>query len=89
MITEAIRKAGTADEVDQIINALGTVQFDGPTGPVKVRSCDNMALYDFYVGAVKRDPSLPDGIGLGDIKVYNTESIARSCDDIVKARGSG
>jgi hypothetical protein len=48
-----------------------------------------MALYDFYVGAVKRDPSLPDGIGLGDIKVYNTESIARSCDDIVKARGSG
>jgi branched-chain amino acid transport system substrate-binding protein len=89
MIAEAIRKAGTADDVDQIINALGTVQFEGPTGPVKVRACDNMALYDFYVGAVKRDPSLPDGIGLGDIKTYNTEATARSCDDIMKVRGGG
>ena len=73
--------------MDQIINALGTVQFEGPTGPVKVRGCDNMALYDFYVGVVKRDPSLPDGIGLGDIKTYNTEAIARSCDEIMKVRG--
>ena len=56
MIIEAIRKSGTADDVDQMINALGTVRFEGPTGPVKVRSCDNMALYDFYVGVVKRAP---------------------------------
>jgi branched-chain amino acid transport system substrate-binding protein len=87
MITGAVRKAGTADDVDQIVNALGTVQFEGPTGPVKVRSCDNMALYDFYVGKVKRDPSLPDGIGLGDIKTYNTEAVARDCGEIMKVRG--
>jgi hypothetical protein len=47
-----------------------------------------MALYNFYVGNVKRDPSLPDGIGMGDIKAYNTESIARSCVELLKARGS-
>ncbi len=50
MIAEAIKKAGTADDVDAITKALDTVQFDGPTGPVKVRACDHMALYNFYVG---------------------------------------
>ena len=64
-------------------------QFEGPTGPVKIRACDNMALYDFYVGTVKRAPDLPDGIGLADIKTYNTEPIARSCEDIMNVRGKG
>lgn len=88
MITEAIRKAGTADDVDRVIQALGSVQFQGPTGQTKVRACDHMALYNFYVGTVKRDPSLPDGIGMTDIKTYNTESIARSCLDVLRSRGS-
>jgi branched-chain amino acid transport system substrate-binding protein len=87
MLVEAIRKAGTADDVEKVIQALGTVQFEGPTGLTKVRSCDNMALYNFYVGTVKRDPALPDGIGMGDIKAYHTESNARSCADVQKARG--
>jgi len=89
MIIEAIKKAGTADDVERVVQALGTVQFVGPTGPTKVRACDHMALYNFYVGTVKRDPSLPDGIGLGEIKAYNTESIARDCVELLKARGSG
>jgi branched-chain amino acid transport system substrate-binding protein len=87
MLTEAIRKAGTADDVDKVIAALGTVTFEGPTGPTKVRSCDNMALYNFYVGTVKRGPNFPDGIGLGDIEAINTEKVARSCEDVKKARG--
>lgn len=87
MLTEAIRKAGTADDVDKVIAALGTVSFEGPTGPTKVRSCDNMALYNFYVGTVKRGPNFPDGIGLGDIEAINTEKVARSCEDVKKARG--
>ena len=82
MIIEAIRKSGTADDVDRVIDALGTVQFEGPTGPVKVRSCDNMALYDFYVGVVKRDPNLPDGIGLADIRTYNTEPMSSAVPDL-------
>jgi hypothetical protein len=45
-----------------------------------------MALYNFYIGKVKRDASLPDGIGVGDIKAYNTETVARSCEDIAKVR---
>jgi len=48
-----------------------------------------MAMYNFYVGNVKRDASLPDGIGLGDVEAINTEKVARSCDDIKKARASG
>lgn len=88
MLVEAIRKAGTADNVDRVAEALGTVQFQGPTGLTKVRGCDNMALYNFYVGTVKRDPSLPDGIGMGDIKTYNTESVVRSCVEVLKSRGS-
>lgn len=87
MLTEAIRKAGTADDVDKVITALGTVTFEGPTGPTKVRACDNMALYNFYVGTVKRGPNFPDGIGLGDIEAINTEKVARSCEDVKKARG--
>jgi hypothetical protein len=87
MLTEAIRKAGTADDVEKVIKTLGTVQFEGPTGLTKVRACDNMALYNFYVGTVKRDASLPDGIGMGEVKAVNTETVARSCEDVKKARG--
>jgi ABC-type branched-subunit amino acid transport system substrate-binding protein len=88
MLTEAIRKAGT-DDVEKAIKALGTVQFEGPTGMTKVRSCDNMAMYNFYVGTVKRDAALPDGIGMGDVKAVNTETVARSCADVKKARSGG
>jgi branched-chain amino acid transport system substrate-binding protein len=87
MLVDAIKKAGTADDVDRVTQALGTVQFQGPTGLTKVRGCDNMALYNFYVGSVKRDPSLPDGIGMGELKAYNTESVVRSCVEVLKSRG--
>jgi hypothetical protein len=48
-----------------------------------------MAMYNFYVGTVKRDAALPDGIGMGDVKAVNTESVARSCEDVKKARAGG
>jgi len=86
MAVEAIKKAGTADDVDKIVKALDTVQFEGPTGLVKVRACDHMALYDFYIGRVKVDPSLPDGVGVTDLKTYHTESVARPCAEIAKLR---
>jgi branched-chain amino acid transport system substrate-binding protein len=88
MLVEGIRKAGT-DDVEAVRKALGTVSFEGPTGMTKVRACDNMALYNFYVGNVKRDAALPDGIGMGDVKAINTESVARSCDEVKKARAGG
>jgi hypothetical protein len=88
MVTEAIRKAGTAEDVDKVVQAMSTVSFEGPTGMTTVRACDNMALYNFYVGTVKRDPSLPDGIGVGDVKAFNTESVARPCVELLRARGS-
>lgn len=88
MLVEGIRKAGS-DDVDLVRKALGTVQFEGPTGLTKVRACDNMALYNFYVGTVKRDPSLPDGIGMSEVKAVNTETVARSCEEVKKARAGG
>ena len=88
MLTEAIKKAGTPDDVDKVIAAMAGLEFEGPTGRTKVRGCDNMALYNFYVGVVKRDPSLPDGVGVTDVKGYHTESLARSCEEIRRVRGS-
>lgn len=88
MLVEAIRKAGTDTDVDKVLKSLPTVSFEGPTGHTKVRGCDNMAMYDFYVGTVKRDPAFPDGIGLTDIKTYHIEDYARSCQDTLRSRGS-
>ncbi len=88
MITEAVLKAGSADDVEKVIQAMSTISFEGPTGKTTVRACDNMALYNFYVGTVKRDPSLPDGIGVSDVKAYNIESVARPCVELLRARGS-
>ncbi len=67
-------------------NALHGLTFDSPVGLVKVRGCDNMALYNFFVGTVKRDPSFPDGIGVANVKAYNTADYARSCDEIKRLR---
>ena len=88
MLVEAIKKAGTADDVLKVIDAMGTVAFEGPTGPTKVRACDHMALYNFYVGTVKNDPSFPDGVGMTNIKTYPTERYARSCVELLKSRGN-
>lgn len=86
MLVEGINRAGSAEDVEAVVKALGGVQFEGPTGPVKVRACDNMALYNFFIGPVKFDASLPDGIGVSPAKAYNTETVARSCEDVAKAR---
>lgn len=88
MLVEAIRKAGTSTDVDKVLDALHTVSFEGPTGHTKVRACDNMAMYDFYVGTVKRDAAFPDGIGMTDIKTYHVEDYARSCQETLRSRGS-
>ncbi|MEO7404015.1 MAG: ABC transporter substrate-binding protein [Burkholderiales bacterium] len=87
MLVEAIRKAGTADDVEKVSAALADLRFEGPTGPTKVRGCDNTAFYNFYVGRVKRDAALPDGVGVTDVKAYNTETVARTCVEVLRARG--
>jgi branched-chain amino acid transport system substrate-binding protein len=86
MMAEAIGKASNPDAPKTVSKVMGTVSFDSPVGPVKVRACDNMALYNFYVGTVKHDTSLPDGIGVVDVKPYNTADYARSCEDIANLR---
>jgi hypothetical protein len=60
--------------------------FSTPVGPAKVRGCDNVAAYNFFVGTVKHGPEFPDGIGATDVHSYYTGDYARSCDDIMKLR---
>lgn len=86
MLSKGIEKGGKPDDPMAAANALHGLTFDSPVGLVKVRACDNMALYNFFVGTVKRDPSLPDGIGVTNVKAYNTADYARSCDEIKRLR---
>jgi branched-chain amino acid transport system substrate-binding protein len=86
MLGEGIRKGGDPDEPKATAKAMDGLQFTSPVGPVTVRACDNMALYNFFVGTVKRAPELPDGIGVAEVKPYNTAQFARSCEDIAKVR---
>jgi len=86
MLTTAIQKADNPDDPRSTAKAIPKVEFKSPVGDVKVRGCDNMALYNFFVGTVKREPSLPDGIGVADVKAYNTAEYARSCEDIAQSR---
>lgn len=87
MLTEAIMKSGSTDPAT-VAAAMGGVEFHGPTGRVVVRGCDNMALYNFYVGKVTWDDSLPDGIGVTELQSFHTEDLARSCEDIAAARAA-
>jgi len=85
MVIQAIKKAKTT-ELERVIDALGDVEFEAPTGMIKVRKCDQMALAPVYVGSVKRDPKFPDGIGFVDVKSFPMERMVRSCEDVLKAR---
>ena len=60
------------------------MQIEGPTGLTKIRACDHMAMYNFYVGTVKKSADLPDGIGVTDVKAFNTVNYARPCEEIAK-----
>jgi ABC-type branched-subunit amino acid transport system substrate-binding protein len=85
MVIQAMKKAGTA-ELERVIDALGNIEFEAPTGVIKVRRCDQMALAPVYVGSVKRDPKFRDGIGFVDIKSFPMEKMVRTCEEIMKAR---
>lgn len=86
MFTQAIMKAKDPNDPRAVAAAFDNLQFTSPVGPVKVRSCDHMAMFNFYVGAISKEASLPDGIGVKDVKAYNTENLARSCDEIARVR---
>ena len=53
MMADAIGKASNPDDPKTVVKVMGDLSFSSPVGPVKVRACDNMALYNFYVGTVK------------------------------------
>lgn len=86
MLTTAIRQAKDPSDPTSVAAALSSVEFASPVGPVKVRACDHMAMYNFFVGTVKKAPQLPDGIGVVDVKAYNTAAFARPCEEIARVR---
>jgi branched-chain amino acid transport system substrate-binding protein len=86
MITEAIRKGGNPERANAASQAMDGLPFASPVGPVKVRGCDNVASYNYFLGTVKRSTDFPDGIGLADVRAYNPSTLQRSCDEILKLR---
>jgi branched-chain amino acid transport system substrate-binding protein len=86
MITEAIRKGGDPDHAKAASQAMDGLSFTSPVGPVKVRGCDNVASYNYFLGKVKRSPEFPDGIGLTDVHAYDPSTLQRSCDEVLKLR---
>ena len=86
MLTQAITRAKDPSDPRSVAAAFDDLQFASPVGPVKVRSCDHMAMFNFYVGAIAKEASLPDGIGVKDVKGYHTENLARSCEEIARVR---
>ena len=86
MLTAAIRQAAQPDDPASVAAAFQNVRFDSPVGPVSVRACDHMALYNFFVGSVRKDARFPDGIGVADVHAFNTADFARSCAEIEAVR---
>ena len=86
MLTQAIQRAKNPVEPKSVAAAFDNLEFASPVGPVKVRACDHMALYNFYVGTVKKEAKFPDGIGVADVKAYHTSNYARSCEEIARVR---
>jgi branched-chain amino acid transport system substrate-binding protein len=86
MLTQAIQRAKNPLEPKSVAAAFDNLEFASPVGPVKVRACDHMALYNFYVGTVKKEAKFPDGIGVADVKAYHTSNYARSCEEIARVR---
>ena len=86
MLTLGIQRAKDPNDPRSVAAAFSDLEFTGPTGPVKVRACDHMALYNFYVGTVKKEDKMPDGIGVADVKAYHTSGYARSCEEIARLR---
>jgi len=85
MMIEAMRKAGTTN-LEPVIDALGGLGIETPTGGVRVRECDQMALTPFYVGIVKRDAKLPDGVGFVEVSAFDVDRLARPCEEVMKDR---
>lgn len=88
MLTTAIVKGGDPDHPTAASKAMGGLEFSSPVGPVKVRGCDNVATYNYYSGFIKRDPSLPDGIGLTGVQAFDPGKYERSCAEVLKLRKS-
>ena len=73
MLSKAIRKADDPEDPKSAAKAIEGITFSSPVGPVKVqRTRPTWRLSNFFVGSVRRDASLPDGIGVADVKAYNT-----------------
>ena len=86
MLTLAIQRAKDPNDPRTVAAAFNDLEFMSPVGPVKVRACDHMALYNFYVGSMKKDARFPDGIGVTDVKAYHTSNHARPCEEIARVR---
>lgn len=85
IMVENIKKAGGPDAM-KMTTALDDATVETPVATVKVRGCDHQAFMPFYIGEIKADNALPFKRALRDIKTYDTEKLALSCQEIAQLR---
>jgi branched-chain amino acid transport system substrate-binding protein len=61
-LAQVIQKAGTADDVDKIIEAWEDSSYQGLEGPFFMRKCDHQAVQPGFAVEVTKDPKYPHPI---------------------------
>jgi branched-chain amino acid transport system substrate-binding protein len=84
IITEAIKRAKSA-ETDKVIAALGEgYELEFPWGKVIMRGCDMQAIPPQWTGVVKMNAQGKPV--LGDIEETHGKDVIKSCDEVAKLR---
>jgi branched-chain amino acid transport system substrate-binding protein len=58
-LSQVIQKAGTADDLDKIIEAWEDSKYDGLEGPFFMRKCDHQAVQPGFAVQAVKDPKYP------------------------------
>lgn len=88
IMVETIKRAGSLDPT-KLTTAFNDQSVETPVGTVKVRGCDHQAFVPFFAGEIKASTAVPFQRALADIKRYDTEKLALTCEEVAKARGGG
>ena len=85
VMIENIKKAGGVDPA-KMTTAINDATIESPVGPAKVRGCDHQTFLPWYAGEIKADNNLPFKRAVRDLKRYETEKLALTCDEVAKLR---
>jgi branched-chain amino acid transport system substrate-binding protein len=58
-LTQIFQKAGTADDVEKVIEAWEDSSYEGLEGPFLMRKCDHQAIQPGFMVEAVKDPNYP------------------------------